>query len=151
MKALGVKDRFIPSILDGSKPITLRRVWRNGKTPDLGEKLSLVAGSRTPARRVFASCVVGFRATILFRSENVVGLVNKRALATWSTESRRVFLAAEAAAEERFADKFASLDGFATFAEFWRFHGHHRAASASEVAERELIGLVAVTEAFTDA
>lgn len=151
MKALGIKDQFVAAILDGRKPFTLRRAWKNGKTPDLGERLSLATGHRTAARRVLATCIVGFRATVLIGPTTVAGIEADRMLATWRDSASRVFRAARAASDAEFADMFARLDGFDSFATFRSFHARHRAGGSDPIAQRELIGLVAVTEAFTDA
>lgn len=151
MADLAFTDRFAAGVLDGSKPFTLRRAWRNGKTPDLGHKVRLITGARTKSRRVFATGVIGFRATVLIAPNRLVSLDDHRQLATWSAQARLVFTTARAAFEPEWAFQFAHLDGFDTWLAFWEFHAGHRAPGSPDLAARELIGLCGVSEAFADA
>jgi hypothetical protein len=152
MPDIGFKDHHVRAILDGSKPFTLRRAWKNGRTPDLGDTLRLVTGSRTPNRRVFATAVVQFRATVLFGEDGFrdmrswrKGLFAAPLATTVRNHLQRSRKASRRAGE---STMLALLDGFPDYAAFWQFHAGHRAKGAGPTVERELIGLGMVTEEF---
>jgi hypothetical protein len=154
MPDLGFKDRHIPGLLDGSKPFTLRRAWKNGRTPDLGAKLRLVAGWRSPARRVFATAVVGFRARVGFTALGLVDLDEWRAIPAtpWADTISTLIASSIVLAPTNTLcpndERFAQLDGFESYAAFWGFHSNHRPTHAVPVVRRELIGLAYVTQEF---
>lgn len=152
MPDIGFKDHHVPAILDGSKPFTLRRAWKRG-TPDLGARLRLVTGWRTPQRRVFATAVVQFRATVFFMAG---GFTEVRA---WRQDALASPMAATVKGHlvrcrgchgrESNSTMLAMLDGFPDYAAFWQFHAGHRAPGSDELVTRELLGLGMVTEEFS--
>ena len=154
MPDLGFKDQHVAAILAGDKPFTLRRAWKHGRTPDIGAKLGLVSGWRTPARRRFAWAICEFRCTVFFGEHHLAGATGWREVeiaGSWAAQVRELLpthppmaitvptgYGVESGA-------FAKLDGFESYAEFWTFHSRHRAADAPAICERELIGLGCVT------
>lgn len=166
MADLGFKDRHVAALLDGSKPFTLRRAWRNGRTPDIGARIGLVSGWRTPQRRKFATALVEFRCEVLFDEDGITAFNDWRTTDLVSPAAERVHGALRKGAGEfeavlplgRFTgrDTLAFLDGFRTgeadqfgdWRAFYAFHNAHRAEGSDPVIRRELIGLGLVTAEF---
>ena len=165
MTALAFQDQFAAPILDGTKPFTLRREWRNGATPDLDDRLDLVTGHRTPARRVFATAKVEFRATVVLVPEGVASLMRFR-VTKWAgpraVEVQSVLVTATApiprqggaatsawgARVREAADRFAAFDGFDDYPALYAFHDQFRKPGSPRRIARELIGLGLVTPSF---
>src|SRR5260221_641210 len=78
MADLALQERHVAAILDGSKPFTLRRAWRNTRTPDLGARIRFVVRPRSPQRQVVASAIVQFRTTVVFTEERLIGMSSMR-------------------------------------------------------------------------
>jgi len=151
MPDLGFQREFREPLLEGSKVFTLRRAWKNGRTPDIGARLRLITGARTPERRVFATAVVAFRCTATLGAIGVLNYSAWRQLDAADTTAYRVrhMLDQMSCGNLDWPDEFARADGFPGYFHFWRFHNAHRAAG-SGAPVRELIGLGMVTEAFAD-
>lgn len=153
MADLGFKDRHVPALLDGSKPFTLRRAWRNGRTPDIGARIGLVSGWRTPQRRKFATALVEFRCEVVFDCGGLAAFSGWRTVDMPSPAAGivRGFLDAVSAHSDVRAEAalgFVRLDGFPDYESFWTFHSKHRAEGADPAIRRELIGLGLVTAEF---
>jgi hypothetical protein len=174
MPDLAIQERFVPGVMDGSKPFTLRRAWKNGRTPWLGDRVRFVVKPRTPERRVVGTATVMIRATIAFDENGLTEATGWRyqGLATAEPALRRVVCLAvhgrhRAAigiprddtgfdhrvmntARHAAAFRFAQLDGFDGWPAFWEFHTHHRARDADPIVRRELLGFGAVVEEFSN-
>lgn len=152
MRDLGFKDRWAGSVVDGSKPFTLRRPWkRPGDMPDVGDIVGIVTGWRTPARKRIATARVAFRCEVQFRPEEIEGVALFRTAVMHPPVAERVrdLLLAAAAGDAEAGAAFAALDGFASYADFWTFHDAHRKRTAASVTmTRELIGFDRVTAEF---
>lgn len=158
MSALGFKDRWAPAVLSGDKPFTLRRTWkRPERMPDVDQRVDLVTGWRTPARRVIGTARVAFRCSVEFSANGVSVFKDWRAapLATPMAERVRSLLIECADGHIMLADggrahrAFAKLDGFDSWDEFWAFHDQHRARRAdTRSMVRELIGFDRIAEEF---
>lgn len=165
MTALGFQDQFVPGILDGTKAFTMRREWRNGATPDIDANLDLVTGHRTPARRVFATAKVEFRATVVLVPEGIASVLRFR-LASWHGQRALDVQAALVAATrpiprqggaatsawalrvKEAATTFARFDGFEDYPALYAFFDQHRPKGSPRRISRELIGLGLVTASF---
>lgn len=167
MPDIGFKDRHVEPILSGEKPITLRRAWKLDRTPDLGARLGLVSGWRTPQRRRFGSAVIVARATVWIGEEGLVaftdwrtaGFVPERLQHVGAALSKIPELArirerdqeardAAAASWAAGSHVLAILDGFPDFPAMRAFHAAHRAEGADPVIRRELIGFGGVSREF---
>lgn len=157
MPDLGFKDHHAPGLLSGEKPFTLRRAWKNGKTPDVGTTVGIVTGWRTPARRKIATARVMFRCALTFSEGGIEAFYQWRqdpiaAGSVWKVKG--FLLEAQVAGFREYpirrkaASDFARLDGFEDYAAFWRFHSNHRAEGADPIIKRELIGFGLVTPEF---
>lgn len=160
MPDLGFKDQFAAGVLDGSKPFTLRRAWKHGRTPGVGTMVGIVTGWRTPQRKRVGWARVDFRCTVRFNALGVTDMFEWSQVDRLTTSGERVRqVLADAAALSRMplpdsqdlaAANFAALDGFDTWSDFWRFHSKYRSADAPSVCERELIGFGQVTREFQE-
>lgn len=154
MADLGFKDHHVEALLTGRKPFTLRRAWRNNRTPDLGARLGLVSGWRTPARRRFATAVVTFRATLAFGPDRIEMVHDWRTSdpvgAALVKASLDIAMAGDPIGHLSGTKAFVMLDGFDGWPSFYAFHSAHRAEGADPIIRRELIGFGAVTAEFAE-
>lgn len=147
MNDIGFFRKYARPIVDGAKPFTLRRAWKP-RTPDLGDRLRLVTDKRTPAQKVFAFAVVGFRCCVQFDETGVLNYGEWRQQDAADAVAARVRAVLDRAALGHMdaGDEFARLDGFNAYATFWNFHNGYRKPDSGPC-ERELIGLSMVVEA----
>lgn len=167
MPDIGFKDRHVEPILSGEKPITLRRAWKLDRTPDLGARLGLVSGWRTPQRRRFGTAVIVARATVWIGEEGLVAFTDWRTsgfvpgrlqhvgdnLARLPSVERlrrasEITVTTARAGWVAGSQALAVLDGFPDFAAMRAFHAAHRAEGADPVIRRELIGFGGVSREF---
>ncbi len=157
MTDLAIQPEFVDKLLDGSKPFTLRRAWKNGRTPGNGAKIRFVVNPRRPDRRVVGTGLVILRATVTFderglcgggriyRPGSILGMplsLDLLALLIKGNKREEDPVRAAEASEE-----FARMDGFADYPAFWAFHNRHRKPDAGPC-ERELIAFGAITQEF---
>lgn len=157
MTAIGFKDHHAPGVMSGDKPFTLRRTWkRPERMPNIDQRVDIVTGWRTPARRVVGTARVAFRCRVEFSSFEIMGLEGWRAAPMAAPMAEKVHdLLIQAADGHPFMSgarpmrEFARLDGFDSYEAFWAFHDRHRARRADTRSMwRELIGFDRVVEEF---
>lgn len=158
MTAIGFKDHHAPGVMSGDKPFTLRRTWkRPERMPNIDQRVDIVTGWRTPARKVIGTARVAFRCRVTFSHDDITDLTEWRAAPMATPMAERVhdlliravdghpWMSGAAPMRE-----FARLDGFDSYEAFWAFHDRHRKRSATtlKAMTRELIGFDRIVEEF---
>lgn len=129
MPALGFMQQHVASVVDGSKPFTMRRPRKGGKgEPTVGARLFLFEHWRTPQMRKFAEADCVMRATLWF-DERGVAKIKHEGL---DPGAPPIFLAVSAAIMDTASDvtqtrelglhQLAVFDGFTGWAELWAYH-----------------------------
>lgn len=156
MPQLGFMERFVPSVLDGTKPFTMRKVRRDGRCPKVGDTLHMFVNVRTPEALKFATARCVMRTTLWFDARGIAKLQHDGLDLSAPPIFGRVgdaLLAAgdlSAAAQERGLHQLAAFDGFASWTDLWAFHSTTGKLDANGHALRRLIGFgdVQPTEAW---
>jgi hypothetical protein len=129
MPALGFMQQHVASVVDGSKPFTMRRPRKGGKgEPRLNSPLYLFEHWRTPNMRRFATATCVMRCTLTYTVDGILKVkhdgLDPVAPAIFAKVSTALLACQSArAAEREFAlHQLAVFDGFSSWTDLWAFH-----------------------------
>lgn len=156
MPAIGFKSDFVPAILAGLKPLTMRRGRRGGGDPRVGDPLYLFENWRTPQMRKFATATCYLRLAVRFTP---TGLVDVKYRGLHASSPPIMVSVGTAVAEasgipgsdqcKAALQRLAEWDGMASWEAVYEFHldgdrAKGRRAKYGSAVDRELIGFAGV-------
>lgn len=147
MPAIGFMAQHVPSVLDGSKPFTMRKPRKDGRDPKVGDDLHLFENWRTPAMRKFATAACVMRTTLWFDHRGIAKVQHdglaEGAPFVFVSVGQAIVQAGdpEAVNQELALHRLATWDGFSSWTDLWAFHQSYGKLDANGHAMRRLIGL----------
>lgn len=147
MPALSFQPRHVPSVLNGSKPFTLRKLRKGGGCPKVGDTLHLFTNHRLPTMAKFGTAPCVMR-TALWFTERGLAKVQHDGL---DLNAPPVFVrvgnaivdagSSDPAAQELALHQLAVWDGFGSWSELHAWHARNGQLDANGHVLRRLFGI----------
>ena len=147
MPALGFKREFVASVVDGSKPFTMRKPRKDGCDARVGDPLHLFQDWRQPTMAKFATATCVMRTRLWFDHRGLAkvqheGLAQDAPI-IFARVGQAIVQAGDPQAlnQELALHQLAKWDGFTSWDDLWAFHEGYGKLDDNGLAHRILFGL----------